>query len=69
MAGLAPPPCTWSRHPIARDDIELTIPRQLRVQVGLRYGFEGRLSQMSDPNWHAGRKDRVLNLPSSKYSR
>jgi hypothetical protein len=31
------PHCICSRHRIARDDIELTIPRQLPALVGLRY--------------------------------
>lgn len=36
-AGLVLPPFIWSRHRIASDDIELTIPRQVPLQAGLSY--------------------------------
>src|SRR5580658_3166394 len=53
LLAIPEPPYVWFRNPQARDDIELTIVRQLRTQIRLRWFFVGRVSRIV---WHEGQE-------------
>src|SRR6204780_4203403 len=51
--------CIYSKHRVARDDVEFTIPRQLPIPAGLRYVSQGGMRLICEANWQETRQQRA----------